>query len=226
MRDAALAGMKPMSEMARLREEICRTAESLFSRGLTGGSTGNISARLPDGGLLVTPTGSSFGTLDPARLSHFDMSGRLVEGDAPTKEMPLHTAFYETRQTAGAVVHLHSTHSVALSMLPEIDPDNAIPPLTAYSVMRLGKVKLLPVYLPGDPEIGRAIRGLAGRRTAVLLANHGPVVAGQSLAAATYAIEELEETSKLALLTHGLSPRLLSEDQVAEIVTRFEVEWE
>jgi ribulose-5-phosphate 4-epimerase/fuculose-1-phosphate aldolase len=215
-----------MTETTRLREEICRTARSLFERGLTGGASGNISVRLPDGGLLVTPTGSSFGTLDPARLSRFDASGRLVAGDAPTKEMPLHAAFYETRQSAGAVVHLHSTHSVALSMLPGIDPDNVLPPLTPYAVMRLGKVQLLPVYLPGDPAMGEAIRGLAGRRAAVLLANHGPVVAGRTLEAATYAVEELEETAKLALLTRGLSPRLLSADQVAEIVERFGVEWE
>lgn len=215
-----------MTEVTRLREQICGIAKSLFDRGLTGGASGNISVRLPDGGLLATPTGSSFGTLDPETLSRFDATGRLIEGDPPTKEMPLHSAFYETRQSAGAVVHLHSTHSVALSMLPEVDPDNVLPPLTPYAVMRLGKVKLLPVYLPGDPAMGEAIRGLAGRRSAVLLANHGPVVAGQTLEAATYAIEELEETAKLALLTRGLSPRLLSADQVAEIVSRFGVEWE
>lgn len=215
-----------MTATTRLREEICRTAKSLFDRGLTGGASGNISVQLEDRGLLVTPTGSSFGTLDPARLSRFDAEGRLIDGDAPTKEMPLHVAFYETRQTTGAVVHLHSTHSVALSMLPGVDADNVLPPLTPYAIMRLGKVKLLPVYLPGDPAMGEAIRGLAGRRAAVLLANHGPVVAGTSLEAATYAVEELEETAKLALLTQGLSPRMLSDDQIAEIVSRYGVEWE
>ena len=210
----------------KLRETICAHAASLFARGLTGGASGNISVRLEDGGLLVTPTGASFGALDPARLSRFDASMRLVSGDAPTKEMPLHQAFYDTRSTAGAVVHLHSCHSVALSTLPEIDPDNMLPPLTAYSIMRLGKVQLLPYFLPGDPAAGAALRGLAGRRSAVMLANHGPVVAGRDLDAAVNAVEELEETAKLALLTRGMSPRMLTPDQIARVVTEFKVEWE
>lgn len=128
-----------MTAEAQLRETVCELARSIYDRGLTHGASGNISVRMPDGGLLVTPTGSSFGRLDPARLSRFDAAGTLVEGDKPTKEMSLHRAFYETRSTASAVVHLHSTHSVALSMLPGLDPDNMLPPLTAYSIMRLGK---------------------------------------------------------------------------------------
>lgn len=202
-----------MSETARLREDICLFARSMFERGLTHGATGNISARLADGGLLVTPTGSSFGRLDPARLARFDAAGRFVDGDLPTKEMPLHTAFYETSQS-GAVVHLHATHSVALSILPDTDPDDVIPPLTAYSVMKLGKVKLLPFFVPGDPRMGDAIRDLAGRHAAVVLAHHGPVVAGPNLHAAVDAIEELEATARLALLTHGLHPRLLSSEEI------------
>lgn len=216
-----------MSDEARLREAVCSMARSLFERGLTGGASGNISARLDDGRLIVTPTGSSFGNLDPARLSLLDAEGNLVSGDTPTKEMPLHAAFYETRGArAGAIVHLHSTHSVALSMLPGIDADNVLPPLTPYSVMRLGKVKLLPYFRPGDAAIGAAIRGLAGRRSAVLLANHGPVVAARDLEAAVYAMEELEETARLALLTHGMTPNMLSPDQVREIVDHFDIEWD
>jgi ribulose-5-phosphate 4-epimerase/fuculose-1-phosphate aldolase len=216
-----------MSEEAALRDDICRMAKSLFDRGLTGGSSGNISARLSDGRLLVTPTGSSFGGLDPARLSLFDADGRLASGDKPTKEMPLHAAFYETRPAkTGAVVHLHSCHSVALSMLPDVDPDNMLPPLTAYSIMKLGKVKLLPYFIPGDPAMGDAIRGLSGKRSAVMLANHGPVVAAKDLEAAVYAVEELEETAKLALLTRGMTPRMLTAAQVAEIVRTFDVEWD
>lgn len=216
-----------MSAEARLREQICRIAASMFARGLTAGSSGNISARLGDGRLLVTPTGSSFGDLDPARLSLFDAEGRLVSGDAPTKEMPLHAAFYETRGArTGAVVHLHSTHSVAVSLLPGIDPDSVFAPLTAYSVMRLGKVKLLPYYRPGDPAMGDAVRGLAGRRSAVLLAHHGPVVAGKDLEAAAYAMEELEETAKLTLLTQGLRPNVLSPTEVRGLVEHFDIEWD
>ncbi|MBP7241463.1 aldolase [Amaricoccus sp.] len=215
-----------MSAEAALRELVCTLARSLFDRGLTGGSTGNISARTPDGGLLVSPTGASFGRLDPARLSRFDEGGRLIGGDPPTKEMPLHSAFYDTRSSAGAVVHLHSCHAVALSLLAEVNPDDFLPPLTPYAIMKLGRVKLLPFFLPGDPSMGAAVRGLAGRRAAVMLANHGPVVAGRDVEAACNAIEELEDTARLALLTRGMKPRALTPDQVRAVVDRFDVEWD
>lgn len=214
-----------MSETA-LREQICMLAKSLFDRGLTHGSTGNISARTEDGGLLVSPTGTSFGRLDPGRLSRFDASGTLISGDKPTKEMPLHSAFYDTRSTAGAVVHLHSSHSVAWSMMPEADEDNFLPPLTPYAIMKLGKVKLLPFFRPGDPAMGDAVRGLAGKRSAVMLANHGPVVAGKDVQAACNAIEELEENAKLAMLMRGIPARGLTDAQVQDLVTSFDVEWD
>ncbi len=215
-----------MSNDAALRENICLLAKSMFDRGLTGGSSGNISARTGDGGLLVTPTGSCFGRLDPATLSLFDASGKHIDGHKPTKEMPLHAAFYDTRSTAGAVVHLHSCHAVALSMMEDVDPDNFLPPLTPYAIMKLGKVKLLPIFLPGDPAMGEAVRGLAGKRSAVMLANHGPVVAGKDVEAACYAIEELEDTARLAMLTRGLPRRGLSDEQVRAVVDGFGVEWE
>ncbi|MEK9935155.1 MAG: aldolase [Rhodobiaceae bacterium] len=215
-----------MTAETKLREQICLLAKSIFDRGLTGGSTGNISARTEDGGLLVSPTGTSFGRLDPARLSRLDAAGSLIDGDRPTKEMPLPAAFYDTRSSAGAVVHLHSCHSVALSMLPDIDPDNFLPPLTPYAIMKLGKVKLLPFFLPGDPAMGEAVRGLAGKRSAVMLANHGPVVAGKDVEAACNAIEELEDTARLALLTRGMAPRLLTAAQVRDLVTGFDIEWD
>jgi 3-dehydro-4-phosphotetronate decarboxylase len=210
-----------VSEETRLREDICRFGRSLFERGLTAGSSGNISVRLKNGGWLTTPTNSSLGFLDPARLSRLDPDGNLLSGDAPTKELPLHTALYATRSDAGAIVHLHSTHSVAVSMLPDVDAANAIPLMTAYYVMRVGRTALVPYYRPGDPAVADAIRGLAGRYTSVLLANHGPVVAGKDLEAAVYATEELEETAKLRLLLHGLNPRLLTREQVRDLVTHF-----
>ncbi|MFK7754282.1 MAG: aldolase [Sedimentitalea sp.] len=215
-----------MNTDAPLRELICTLAKSMFDRGLTGGSTGNISARTPDGGLLVSPTGTSFGRLDPGRLSRFDAAGQHVAGDKPTKEMPLHSAFYDTRSTAGAVVHLHSCHAVALSMMPDVDPDNFLPPLTPYGLMKLGRVKLLPFFLPGDPEMGTAVRGLAGKRAAVMLANHGPVVAGKDIEAACNAIEELEDTARLAMMTRGMGARALNQDQVQALVTKFDIEWD
>lgn len=200
-------------------------AKSLFDRGLTGGSTGNISARTEDGGLLVSPTGSSFGRLDPGRLSRFDAMGIQISGDKPTKEMPLHTAFYDTRSTAGAVVHLHSCHSVALSMMPDVDADNFLPPLTPYGIMKLGRVKLLPFFMPGDPAMADAVRGLAGKRSAVMLANHGPVVAAKDIEAACNAVEELEDTARLAMMTRGLNPRGLTPHEVSALVTKFDVDW-
>jgi len=209
-----------------LREQICLLAKSLFDRGLTHGSTGNISARTDDGGLLVSPTGTSFGRLDPGRLSRFDADGTLISGDKPTKEMPLHSAFYDTRSSAGAVVHLHSCHSVAWSMMPDADEDNFLPPLTPYAIMKLGKVKLLPFFLPGDPAMGEAVRSLAGKRSAVMLANHGPVVAGKEVEAACNAVEELEETARLAMLMRGIPARMLTDEQVRDVVTRFNVEWD
>ncbi len=214
-----------MSETT-LREQICLLAKSLFDRGLTHGSTGNISSRTEDGGLLVSPTGTSFGRLDPGTLSRFDAAGRHISGAAPTKEMPLHSAFYDTRSSAGAVVHLHSCHSVALSMLPDIDPDNFLPALTPYAIMKLGRVRLLPFFLPGDPAMGEAVRGLAGKRSAVMLANHGPVVAGKNVEAACNAIEELEETARLTLMLRGLPARALTTEQVKDVVTSFNIEWD
>ncbi|MFK7870750.1 MAG: aldolase [Roseobacter sp.] len=215
-----------MSADARLREQICLLAKSMFDRGLTGGSTGNISARTAEGGLLVSPTGTSFGRLDPSRLSHFDAHGKLIGGDKPTKEMPLHQAFYDTRSTAGAVVHLHSCHSVAWSMMPDADADNFLPPLTPYGIMKLGRVKLLPYFRPGDPAMGEAVRGLAGKRTAVMLANHGPVVAGKDVEAACNAIEELEDTARLAMLMRGIPARMLTDAQITDLVDHFDIDWE
>ncbi|KQT47526.1 aldolase [Aureimonas sp. Leaf454] len=212
-----------MSESG-LREEICRFGRSLFERGLTPGSSGNISVQLEDGGWLVTPTNASLGFLDPARISRLDPAGRLLSGDPPTKEIPLHAALYETRSKARAIVHLHSTHSVALSMLPEIDPRAVLPPMTPYYLMRAGATALVPYHRPGDPAVADAIRSLAGRYSSVLLANHGPVVAGASLEAAVFATEELEETAKLYLLLRGLNPRYLSPDQVADLNRHFGLE--
>ncbi len=209
-----------MSE-SRLREEIVRAGASLFNRGLTHGSTGNISIALPDGGWLMTPTGSSLGTLDPARLSKLDASGKLVDGDKPTKEAFLHTTMYGARPGSGAVVHLHSTHSVAVSCLENIDHGNCLPPITAYYAMRIGRLPLVPYYPPGDETLAEAVGALAGKHHAVLLANHGPVVAGTSLAAAQDAIEELEETAKLFLMLRGERLRLLTDEQVAELEHRY-----
>jgi ribulose-5-phosphate 4-epimerase/fuculose-1-phosphate aldolase len=210
-----------MTAQSKLRELICVTGASLFNRGLTHGSTGNISVRLEDGGWLMTPTGSSLGALDPARLSRLDSGGQHISGDAPTKEAFLHTTMYAQRPGTGAVVHLHSTYSVALSCLEGIDHNDCLPPITAYYVMRVGALPLVPYYPPGDTGLAEAVGRLAAKHHAVLLANHGPVVAGTTLGAATDAIEELEETARLVLLLRGQAVRTLTEAEVAELRRRF-----
>lgn len=207
----------------RARSDIAKVGKSLFDRGLTFGSTGNISVRLEDGGWLMTPTNASMGELDPARLSRFDAKGRHVHGDPPTKESVLHLAMYAERADAGAVVHLHSTHSVAVSLIDGIDPNDVLPALTAYYVMRVGRLPLVPYLPPGDAELARAVSKLAGAHHAVLLANHGPVVAGTSLANAQYATEELEETAKLFLLLRGSAIKPLTPQQVDDLRLRFDL---
>jgi ribulose-5-phosphate 4-epimerase/fuculose-1-phosphate aldolase len=211
--------MADLTESAA-RDAICRLGASIFSRGLTFGSSGNISVRVAEGGWLMTPTNASLGELDPARLSRIAEDGRLLGGDPPTKEAFLHRVMYEGRSDARAVVHLHSTHSVAVSCLADVDPNDALPPITAYYVMRVGRLPLVPYFPPGDARLAEAVRPLVGKHHAVLLANHGPVVAGTSLSAASGAIEELEETARLFLLLHGQRVRLLTPEQVGELRSR------
>ena len=203
-----------------LREELCLLAKSLFDRGFTVGSSGNISVRLPDG-FLVTPTNSCFGRLDPARLSKLGQDWSPVSGDRPTKEIPLHRAMLAARPSAGAVVHLHSTYATAVSMLDDVDPANALPPMTPYLVMRVGPLAVVPYAKPGAVAVEESVRRAGSSHKAILLANHGPVVADDTLEAAVYAAEELEESARLFLLTRGLPVRLLSESQVGDLVSTF-----
>lgn len=208
-----------------LRERLCRIGASLFDRGLTAGSSGNLSVRLPDGGWLATPTNCSLGRLDPARLSRLDADGRLLAGDAPTKELPLHAAVYRARPGAQAVVHLHCAHCTAVSMLRDADPASLLPPLTAYQLMKLGRVPRVPWFRPGDPAVAPAVEALAAKHPAILLANHGPVVAGDSLEAAADATEELEATARLYLLLEGRPANLLTPAQIDELRRHAGAQW-
>ncbi|MDR2111689.1 MAG: aldolase [Candidatus Accumulibacter sp.] len=212
-----------ISEETRERDKIARLSRSLYERGLTAGSSGNISVRLSDGWLL-TPTNSCLGELDPARISRLDWQGRVLAGDPPSKEAFLHRSMYEARPKAGAIVHLHSTHSAAVSCLAGLDPDDCIPPLTPYFVMKIGRLPLAPYHRPGDPALGDVIRGLAGRHGAVLLANHGPVVSGPDLQGAVYASEELEETARIFLLLRGAPVNCLTAEQIAELKLAFKLD--
>jgi ribulose-5-phosphate 4-epimerase/fuculose-1-phosphate aldolase len=209
-----------LSEETRLRDEIVEVGKSLFDRCFTFGSTGNISARLSNGDLLMTPTNVSLGALDPGRLSRFSAEGVHVSGDKPTKEAFLHQCMYCERRKAGAVVHLHSTYAVAISILDGLDERDLLPPLTAYYVMRVGKLPLVPYYPPGDTALAEAVRREAAGNHAMLLANHGPVVAGATLREAQYATEELEETAKLYLMLRGERIRPLTAEQKDELANR------
>ncbi len=201
---------------SRSREAVCQVGASIFERGLTAGSSGNVSVRLEDG-WLITPTNASLGRLAPERLSKLNADGRHVSGDAPSKEGVLHRAMYAARPGAQAIVHLHSTYSAAVSCMAGLDCDSCIPPLTAYYVMKIGRLPLLPYFRPGDPRVADAVRSHACRHCAVLLANHGPVVAGTSLNGAVNAIEELEETAKLFLLLRGVASRPLAAGDIAQL---------
>jgi 3-dehydro-4-phosphotetronate decarboxylase len=217
------AAIQTRGKESRLREQIVEFGRSLFERGLSAGSSGNISVRLDDGWLL-TPTNASLGRLDPARLAKLDWSGRAVSGDAPSKEAFLHRAMYEERAGAGAIVHLHSTHSAAVSCMCGLNHDDCIPPLTAYFVMKIGRLPMIPYHRPGDPLLGEAIRKLARKHCAVLLANHGPVVSGTDLESAVYAAEELEETAKLFLLLRDTPTSPLNAAQIDELKSTFHLD--
>jgi ribulose-5-phosphate 4-epimerase/fuculose-1-phosphate aldolase len=209
--------MSPYADEATARSLIVRTARSLFTRGLTHGSTGNLSVRLADGSLLLTPTGSSLGILTEDALSRTDPHARHLNGPRATKEAFLHAAFYRARPGAHAVVHLHSTHAVAVSCLADTDPDHALPPLTAYYAMRVGALPLLPYHAPGDSALEPLAEATARSHRAVLLANHGPVVAAPTLEQAADATEELEETARLHLLLQGHRTRPLTPEQAAAL---------
>jgi ribulose-5-phosphate 4-epimerase/fuculose-1-phosphate aldolase len=209
-----------MKESA-IREQLAMHGRSLYDRGLAGGSTGNMSVRLEEGGFLATPTNACLGRLDPARLSKLDAEGRHVDGDKPTKETFLHLAMYRQRPGAGAVVHLHCTYSVALSCLAGHDAADVLPAITPYYVMRIGKCPLVPYFRPGDEALGEAVAELAKNYHAVMLANHGPVVSGASLEAAVYALEELEETARLFFLLSGRDVRRLTDAEIADLKAHF-----
>ena len=204
-----------------LRERIVRIGAMLYDRRLAHGTAGNLSVRLDDGTFLVTPTNSSLGFLDPARLSRLSAGGDLLSGDPPSKEAFFHLAVYEARPKAQAIVHLHSTHSVALSCLCHADPSDVLPPLTAYHVMKVGKLPLVRYFRPGDRALADAVGTAARDHHAVLLANHGPIIAGRSLEDAMQIMEELEETAKLFFLIGDRPASTLSCEAVADLAAAF-----
>ena len=203
-----------------IREKMIIHGKSLFSRGYGCGSSGNISVRIDDG-ILITPTNSCLGRLDPNTISKIDWKGNYISGDKPSKEAFLHLAMYYERPEERAVVHLHSTYSVAVSCLKNINPKNVLPPITAYYVIKIGILPLIPYYAPGDSKLAEAVRKLAKKNKAMLLANHGPVVSGKDLDSTVFGAEELEETAKLFLLLQGKETRFLTKPQINDLKKRF-----
>lgn len=203
------------------REQLSAYGHSLFARGYSCGTSGNLSVRLDDGAFLMSPTNVSLGRLDPAQLSLLDPDGRHVGGPPPTKESWLHLAMYASRPQDTAVVHLHSTYAAALSCRTDLAPDDCVPALTPYVVMRVGRVALVPYRRPGHAGSSDMVAALARTHRALLLANHGPVVAGADLPAAAAAAEELEETARLMFLLEGRPHRPLSAGEVDELLRVF-----
>ncbi|WP_230531276.1 3-oxo-tetronate 4-phosphate decarboxylase [Microvirga roseola] len=206
-----------MSDETRLRDAMARFGAILYQRGLAHGTAGNLSVRLEDGSILVTPTNSCLGFLDPARISKLARDGTLLAGDPASKEAFFHLAMFEERPSARAVVHLHCTHAVALSCLCHENTANVLPPLTAYHVMRVSRLPLVPYHRPGDRALAAAVRQVARDHASMLLANHGPIVSGRSLEEAVYNSEELEETSKLFFLIGDRPARPLTCEAVEEL---------
>jgi ribulose-5-phosphate 4-epimerase/fuculose-1-phosphate aldolase len=203
-----------------LREKMVVHGKSLFERRYTCGGSGNMSARVA-GGVLVTPTNSCLGRLAADRISKLDANGALLGGDPPSKERALHLAVYRARPEAGAVVHLHSPHAVAVSCLNGLHADNVLPPITPYFVMRIGRLPLVPYYPPGDPGLAEAVGQLAAGCQGVLLAHHGTVATGKDLDDAVYNAEELEETARLFLMLRRENYSVLDQDAVEALRKRF-----
>lgn len=200
-----------------LRRQMVDLGASLFSRGFAVGGGGNLSARLPDGNVLVTPTNAALGRLDADALAKLTPDGEHLGGDKPTKESAFHLMFYRRNPRCGAVSHLHSTYLTALSCLNGLNPDNVLEPFTPYYVMKVGRLVLIPYYRPGSPEIGEAMRARADETSAFLLANHGPVVVAETLESAVNNSEELEETARLWFILKDSDYRKLTPGEISEL---------
>lgn len=212
-----------MSAEARLREEICTVGASLYARGYTVGSAGNISARLDDG-WLITPTDACLGRLDPAAIAKVGLDGDWVSGDKPSKTLALHRQVYDRNPGVGGVVHTHSTHLVALTLAGVWRPDDILPPITPYQVMKVGHIPLISYARPGAASVAEQVAQLANKVRGVMLERLGPVVWESSVSKASFALEELEETARLWLLTEP-RPAPLDAAALAELAETFGAVW-
>lgn len=200
--------------------EMVHLARAFYERGYSVGGAGNLSVRLDENRILVTPTGSSLGRLVPEKLSIVDIQGNWLAGDKPSKEYAFHLALYQNNPQCNAVVHLHSTYLTALSCLDGLNSNNAMRAFTPYYVMRVGKLPVIPYYRPGDVNIARELGERALSSKAFLLANHGVVVTGTSLIDAVDNTEELEETAKLFFILKEQNIRYLTNEEVKDLENR------
>jgi ribulose-5-phosphate 4-epimerase/fuculose-1-phosphate aldolase len=203
----------------RTRTEMSRCAKSLFARGYAFGTAGNVSVRLGDF-MLVSPTNSSFETLEPESFVLVGLDGIPLGDLQPSKEAPFHLACLRARPQAGAVLHLHSTYAVALSCLRDLDENDAMRAITPYYAMRIGRLPVVPYLPPGDSRLAPAVEEAARGARAILLRNHGPIVIGKNLADAVSMAEELEEHAKLVFLL-GNRAAALAPEEVEELKRRF-----
>ena len=210
-------------EESKVREEICATGASLYQRGYTVGTAGNISARLDDG-WLITPTDACLGRLDPAEIAKVDLAGNAVSGGRPSKTLALHRGIYARNAETRGVIHTHSTHLVALTLAGVWSEADVLPPITPYYVMKVGHIPLIRYRRPGDPQVAKQIAALAGTVRGVLLERLGPVVWERSVAQASYALEEFEETARLWLMTNP-RPAPLDDAALEELRSVFGARW-
>lgn len=215
---------------AALREAICRVGASLHARGYVHATAGNISVRTGSG-YLITPTDACLGRLDPARLAEVDASGVQTGGDRASKTLALHRRIYAADPDARCVIHTHSTHLVALTLAGVWSPQDIVPPITPYFVMKVGHVPLIPYHRPGDPAAGDAVaQAIETRRAqgtpirAVMLERLGPNVWHGSPDEAGAVLEELEETARLWLMASP-RPAPLTPAQIDELRSHFGARW-
>jgi ribulose-5-phosphate 4-epimerase/fuculose-1-phosphate aldolase len=198
-------------------EQVCEAGASLYDRGYAFGSTGNLSVR-EGNRVWITPTGVPLKGLTPERLACIDLEGNCLNENKPSKEYPFHLAAYRAAgERARAIVHLHSTHTVALSCLAVLDPDEPIRPFTPYYLMRVAPLAVLPYFRPGSKDLAAAIQDAAVEHDCMLLRNHGSVCLGGTFSEALDRAEELEETAKLFFLLGGSQVRYLAPAEQMEI---------
>lgn len=195
------------------RKKIVQTCFYLFNRGFAHGSSGNISIKT-EKGYATTPTGSSFKDLTETDVSFLDEVGNLISGKKPTKEVPLHLAWYKANPDHNAVIHLHSAFATAVSCLEDLDSHNVLPALTPYQIMKIGKVPLIPYEKPGDIKLAESIEKMGKGSRAVLMSNHGLVCGEENIDAAVEIVEELEATCRLFFILDGKKIHYLSKEDV------------